>query len=78
MHILFENIMKEMLLLWEGKYKASQITRMVGGVLGAASNEDYVIPEHVWKIMNAEVARSNKFVPSQICRRISSLTTRGY
>lgn len=78
MHILFENIMKELLLLWEGKYKAAQITQTVGGSLGTASNEDYVIPEHTWKVMNAEVSHSNKSVPSQICRGISSLTTRGF
>lgn len=70
--------MQELLLLWEGKYKASQITQSATGVLGVSSNEDYVIPERIWKVMNAEVSRSNKSVPSQISRRISSLTTRGY
>jgi hypothetical protein len=78
MHILFENIMKQLLSLWEGHFKATQVHSEGTGTLGGLPNEDYVIPEDVWTVMNDEVSKSNEFGPSQISRRLSSVTIRAY
>ncbi|KAJ9095019.1 hypothetical protein QFC21_005812 [Naganishia friedmannii] len=78
MHILFENIMKELLGLWEGKYKASMVTGAVNGRLSAAAGENYVISKVDWDAMDGEVASSNATVPAQMARRLGSLSKRGY
>jgi hypothetical protein len=70
--------MKQLLSLWEGQFKAAQVHSDGTGMLGGLPNEDYVILEHVWTIMDDEVSKSNKFVPSQISRRLSSVTIRAY
>lgn len=78
MHILLENIMKELLGIWEGKYKASMITGTADGRLGTATGEDYVIPKTFWDDMDREVSASNTTIPSQMARRMESITKRGY
>ncbi|KAJ9094083.1 hypothetical protein QFC21_006184 [Naganishia friedmannii] len=78
MHIIYENIMKEMLGIWEGKYKADMITGNMKGRLGAVVGENYVIsPEH-WKAIDREVAASNSTVPAALSRRMGSISKRGY
>lgn len=78
MHILLENIMKELLAIWEGKYKASMITGTSDGRLGAAAGEDYVISKSDWDEMDKDVSASNRTIPSQMARRMESVTKRGY
>jgi hypothetical protein len=78
MHILLENIMKELLAIWEGKYKASMITGTPDGRLGSAAGEDYVISKNDWDQMDKDVSASNRTIPSQMARRMESLTKRSY
>lgn len=66
MHILFENIMKELLGLWEGDYKASMVTEDADGKL----KEDYGVAKRDWDAMDREVSESNATVPEQMARRL--------
>ena len=74
MHILLENIMKELLLLWEGKYKAAMVTGAADGRLA----EDYVISKGDWDTIDREVSQSNKTIPAKMSRRLGSISKRGY
>lgn len=78
MHILLENIMKELLGIWEGKYKSSMVTGTADGRLGTATGEDYVIPKAFWDDMDKEVSASNATIPSQMGRRMEAITKRSY
>ncbi|KAJ9095930.1 hypothetical protein QFC20_006531 [Naganishia adeliensis] len=72
MHVLYENLMKELLGLWKGSYKASMMTGE------STLEEEYVFSEHQWKLIDAEVARSTKLVPAQMAPSLSSVSERGY
>jgi hypothetical protein len=78
MHILFENIMKEMLGLWEGTYKAGMVTGDDNIRLGDCIAESYVIPKQDWDDMDNEVAKSNSTIPAKLARRLGSITKRGF
>ncbi|KAI5449394.1 hypothetical protein NCC49_004736 [Naganishia albida] len=69
MHILFENIMKELLGLWEGDCKASMVTEDADGKL----KEDYVVAKRDWDAMDREVSESNATVPAQMARRLGPI-----
>lgn len=73
-HILFENIMKELLLLWEGTYK----TKTVLGDGKKKLKEAWVISPAVWKEMSNDIAKSMATIPTQMCRTISSIESRGF
>lgn len=72
MHVLFENLMKELLSLWQGTYKATMMTG------NATIDEDYVLSERQWDLIDREVTESTKLVPAQMAPSLSSVTERGY
>jgi hypothetical protein len=72
MHVFYENIMKAMLGLWQGTYKAAMMTGR------DELDEDYVVPERQWQLIDEEVAESTKLVPAQMAPSISSVSERGY
>ncbi|KAJ9111247.1 hypothetical protein QFC22_006547 [Naganishia vaughanmartiniae] len=78
MHILYENIMKELLGLWDGTYKASMITGTADGRLGQVPGERYVVSQAHWNQMDKEVSSSNATVPAEMARRLGSISKRGY
>lgn len=78
MHILFENIMKEMLGLWEGTYKAGMVRGNGNIRLGDCIAESYVKPKQDWDDMDNEVAKSNSTIPAKLARRLGSITKRGF
>jgi hypothetical protein len=78
MHILFENIMKELLGLWEGTYKAAMVTGDETARLGDRIGETYVIPKSGWDAMDNEIAASNATIPARLMRRLGSITKRGF
>jgi hypothetical protein len=73
MHISFE-IIKELLGIWEGTYKASMVTGVVDGKLEG----DYVVSRSDWDAIDQEVSQSNATVPAQMARRLGSVSRRGY
>lgn len=50
MHVLFENLMKQLLGLWKGTYKATMMTG------DPTIDKDYVLSEHQWDLIDREVA----------------------
>jgi len=73
-HVLFENIMPQLLSMWEGTYKAAIITGEKNGKL----QTDWVICSADWLAINNDVLRSNATTPSQLARKIGSITARGF
>lgn len=72
MHVLFENLMKQLLGLWKGTYKATMMTG------DPTIDKDYVLSEHQWDLIDREVAQSTKLVPAQMAPSLTSVTERGY
>lgn len=72
MHLFFENVMKELLDLWEGHYKVGQITGDPDGRL----RDDFVIPRHVWRNISHDITFSNASVPTQIAASLDPIHLR--
>jgi hypothetical protein len=41
-------------------------------------DEDYVLSDHQWGLIDAEVAQSTKLIPAQMAPSLSSVSERGY
>ncbi|KAJ9115199.1 hypothetical protein QFC20_001066 [Naganishia adeliensis] len=67
-----QNLMKQLLGLWKGTYKATMMTG------DPTIDEDYVLSEHQWDLSDREVAQSTKLVPAQMAPSLTSVTERGY
>ncbi|KAJ9096484.1 hypothetical protein QFC20_006427 [Naganishia adeliensis] len=67
-----QNLMKQLLGLWKGTYKATMMTG------DAAIDEEHVLSERQWDLIDREVAESTKLVPAQIAPSLTSVTERGY
>lgn len=74
MHVLYENIMKQLLKLWEGDFK----TKVINGSDKLKLTGGYVISASDWKSMDIEVAESTKLVPAELTPYLKSLTKRGF
>ncbi|PPQ89950.1 hypothetical protein CVT25_010093, partial [Psilocybe cyanescens] len=53
MHLLLENVVKNLVDLWLGRYKGLD-----------AGDEDFIIPEHIWKEVATETTRAVHFIPA--------------
>lgn len=73
MHVLDENIMKQLLTLWEGYWK----TKIINGEI-TKSTEEYVIPKDDWILINKEVAQPTKLIPAQLAPHVKSVTKRSF
>jgi hypothetical protein len=73
MRLRFENVIKELLGLWEGNYKAKSLT----GIDNAPPADDFVIPTTLWTTMDRALMNSNKTVPAEMASRIRSINNRG-
>jgi hypothetical protein len=60
MHLLFENIIPNLIALWSGKYKGLD-----------TGNEDYEIPDEVWDEIWREMAEAMKDIPSEFSRSLA-------
>lgn len=74
MHVFFENIVTELLQLWEGTFRSRQVT----GDSEQHLNEDFVIGEAQWRNIDEEVVTSFKTVPTEMAERVRSIRKRGY
>lgn len=72
MHLLFENVTKELISLWEGDFRAKTLTGDEEGQIRA----DYVIPGSKWRDIDRDVRASNRTVPTQLADRARSIRTR--
>ena len=53
MHLLFENVVKNLVNLWMGKFKGLD-----------AGKEDYIIPAAIWKVIGQETVDAMKDIPA--------------
>ena len=53
MHLLFENMVKNLIYMWMGKFKGLDARR-----------EDYIIPQAIWKEISNETVDAVKDIPS--------------
>jgi hypothetical protein len=72
MHLILENVMKQLLELWSGSYK-SQIRQGSGK---SKAGDAYVISKKGWDEMDAMAKHSTKLIPSWMCRSILSVSSR--
>ncbi|KAJ9095575.1 hypothetical protein QFC20_006622 [Naganishia adeliensis] len=72
MHLLLENVMKGLLELWSGSFKAQTTL----GNSKAKSKEPYVIAKQSWDDMDTAVASSGKLIPSAMIGSIVSVSSR--
>jgi hypothetical protein len=62
MHLLLENVVKNLISLWMGKFKG-----LDEGI------EDYQIPEHIWKLIGKETVDTVKHIPAAFVRSLGNL-----
>lgn len=62
MHLLFENIVKNLVYLWMGRFKGLD-----------AGKESYIIPPHIWKEIGKETTHAVKDIPSAFVRSLGNI-----
>ncbi|KAJ3500927.1 hypothetical protein NLJ89_g9571 [Agrocybe chaxingu] len=62
MHLLFENVVKNLFNMWMGSFK--NLT---------SENEDFIIPADIWKKIGKETVNAVKYIPSQFVRSVKNL-----
>ena len=62
MHLLLENVVKNLVHLWMGKFKG-----LDDGI------EDYIIPDHIWKEIGNETVAAIKDIPSAFVRSLGNI-----
>lgn len=72
MHVLYENIMPQLLALRQGTYKTQQTL----GNAKAKHGDDFVLPKSVWTTMCREVELSNHTTPAQTAPSVGHLMTK--
>jgi hypothetical protein len=74
MHALYENIMPQLLSLWQGTYKTGQIL----GSDKAKHQDAFVLPKGVWATIAKEIASSNHTTPAQTAPRVGDITKKSF
>lgn len=72
MHLLYENIMPQLMALWQGSYKVKQTLRDAK----AKHKSSFVISQKTWQKIRNEVKRSNHTTPSQIAPHVGDILTK--
>ena len=62
MHLLYENIVKNLVNLWKGKFKG----------LDTGAHE-YIIPDHIWQQIGEETVAASKNIPSAFVRSLGNI-----
>lgn len=62
MHLLFENVVKNLVHLWTGRFKG-----LDDGVY------DYIIPEHIWEEIGAETVAAVRNIPAAFVRALGNI-----
>jgi hypothetical protein len=62
MHLLFENIVKNLVNLWMGKFKS-----LDNGI------SDYIIPNHIWKQIGEETVATVRNMPAAFVQSLGNL-----
>jgi hypothetical protein len=62
MHLLLENVVKNLVNLWMGKFKGLD-----------TGTEDYIIPDHIWKDIGLETVAAIRNIPSAFVRSLGNI-----
>ena len=62
MHLLLENVIKNLVNLWMGKFKGLD-----------TGTEDYLIPDHIWKEIGLEMVAVIKDIPSAFVHSLGNI-----
>ena len=62
MHLLFKNVVKNLINLWMGKFKGLD-----------AGKEDYIIPVAIWKVIGQEIVDAIKDIPAAFVQSLANL-----
>ena len=62
MHLLYENVVKNLIQLWKGKFKELD-----------EGTQDYIIPDHIWKQIGEETVAAVKDIPSAFVRLLGNI-----
>ena len=62
MHLLYENVVKNLVNLWKGRYKGLD-----------EGTQTYVIPDHIWKQIGEETVAAVKDIPSAFVRSLGNI-----
>jgi len=62
MHLLYENVVKNLIQLWKGNFKGLD-----------EGTQDYVIPDHIWKQIGEETVAAVKDIPSAFVRSLGNI-----
>lgn len=74
MHVLFENVMPQLLLCWRGKYKNEKDDKGKE----QADQRGFVLSDAAWEELKSEVAASNTMVPSQFAPYVNPIDRKSY
>ncbi|KAJ9127066.1 hypothetical protein QFC24_001300 [Naganishia onofrii] len=74
MHVLFENIMPQLMLCWRGKYKNDKDDKGKD----VTDRRTFVLSDTAWEEIKLEVAASNTMVPSQFALYVNSIDKKSY
>jgi len=74
MHAMFENVMKQLMDLWNGDFKLG----LLAGPSVSRLIDDFVISPTDWKALDLQMAASNSTVPSAIADRVRSIHKRSF
>ena len=62
MHLLYENVVKNLVNLWKGRYKGLD-----------EGTQTYIIPDHIWKQIGEETVAAIKDIPSAFVRSLGNI-----
>jgi len=62
MHLLYENVVKNLVYLWKGKFKGLD-----------EGTQDYIISKHIWKQIGQETVATIRDVPSAFVRSLGNI-----
>lgn len=72
MHVLYENIMPQLMALWQGTYKVSQTLQDAK----AKHKAPFALSPNTWRSIRKEVKLSNHTTPSQIAPHVGDILTK--
>jgi hypothetical protein len=72
MHVLMENVMKQLLELWDGSFKSQTML----GNKNSRHTQPYVLSKQSLKQIDAIVTNSSKLIPSQMSGTLTAISSR--
>jgi hypothetical protein len=74
MHVLCENVMPQLLSLWQGNYKTAQTL----GDAKARHQDGFVLSKKTWATITKEIASSNRTTPARTAPRVGNITKKSF